>query len=301
MNIAQAKQIPLEDFLRHLGCTPAYQKAGQFWYRSPFRNEETPSFKLNPTRNVWYDFGLGKGGDIIDLIRTKEQIHNVPDALDRIRQIYSSAPAPARQFFPAASIDEPAGLELLRVQPVRSKALHAYLESRGIPFSVATEHVVEARYLRDGKEYFALAFANEKGGYELRNPGFKGTLGSKAISVRMGTNTQSVAVFEGFIDYLTAKAMNLLPDDPTIIVLNSVGLREQASEHIRELGAKRIELFPDNDPAGRELAASLRQSHPDVEIVDHSATYATHGDLNEYWVFQASEPAKRSGSGVSRS
>lgn len=301
MNIAQAKQIPLEDFLRHLGSNPAYQKSGQLWYHSPFRNEETPSFKLNPTRNVWYDFGLGKGGDIIDLIRTKDQIHNVSEALDRIRQLYSSAPTPVRQFVPVAPIDEPAALELVRVQPVRSKALRAYLESRGIPASVVAEHVKEARYIRDGKEYFALAFANEKGGYELRNPGFKGTLGSKAISVREGSNAKIVAVFEGFIDYLTAKAMNLLPDDPTIVVLNSVGLREQASERIRALGATRIELFLDNDPAGKELASSLRLSHPEAEIVDHSLTYATHGDLNEYWVYQASEPGKRAGSGQTRS
>ena len=31
------------------------------------RQEQTPSFKVETTLNCWYDFGLGRGGNIIDL------------------------------------------------------------------------------------------------------------------------------------------------------------------------------------------------------------------------------------------
>jgi len=61
-------------------------------------------------------------------------------------------------------------------------------------------------YTYNGKSYFALAFANESGGYELRNRYYKGCYGHKDISLIPGRNTasKSVAVFEGFMDFLSA-------------------------------------------------------------------------------------------------
>ena len=37
------------------------------WYSAPYRTERTPSFKVDIAKNVWFDFGMGKGGDIFDL------------------------------------------------------------------------------------------------------------------------------------------------------------------------------------------------------------------------------------------
>lgn len=57
MNISEAKQIRIVDFLAQLGHRAQYVKSGQYWYLSPFRREETPSFKVNDRLNEWYDFG----------------------------------------------------------------------------------------------------------------------------------------------------------------------------------------------------------------------------------------------------
>jgi hypothetical protein len=38
-----------------------------FWALSPFREEKTPSFKVNAEKQRWYDFGENSGGDVIDL------------------------------------------------------------------------------------------------------------------------------------------------------------------------------------------------------------------------------------------
>ena len=38
-----------------------------YWYLSPLRLEKDPSFKVNRKLNVWYDHGIGKGGNLIDL------------------------------------------------------------------------------------------------------------------------------------------------------------------------------------------------------------------------------------------
>jgi DNA primase len=56
MNIEEAKSIQLEDYLRRMGFNPVKQQGSSLWYKSPFREEKEPSFKVNPDRNLWYDF-----------------------------------------------------------------------------------------------------------------------------------------------------------------------------------------------------------------------------------------------------
>ena len=41
-------------------------KGNDYWYLSPLRNEKSPSFKVNRTKNLWYDHGIGKGGTLVD-------------------------------------------------------------------------------------------------------------------------------------------------------------------------------------------------------------------------------------------
>lgn len=70
MNIETAKQINLADYLHSLGYSPVKQQGINLWYKSPLREETEASFKVNTERNQWYDFGLGKGGGIIELLHT---------------------------------------------------------------------------------------------------------------------------------------------------------------------------------------------------------------------------------------
>ncbi len=52
MNIETAKKIPLEAFLRRLGFSPVKQQGDSLWYRSPFREERTPSFKVSLSKGL---------------------------------------------------------------------------------------------------------------------------------------------------------------------------------------------------------------------------------------------------------
>ena len=67
MDIQTAKQIKIADFLHSLGYSPVKQQGINLWYKSPLREETEPSFKVNTERNQWYDFAIGKGGNIIAL------------------------------------------------------------------------------------------------------------------------------------------------------------------------------------------------------------------------------------------
>ena len=47
MNMNEAKQIRIEEYLHSLGYSPVRQQGGSLWYNSPFRDEQEPSFKVN--------------------------------------------------------------------------------------------------------------------------------------------------------------------------------------------------------------------------------------------------------------
>ena len=49
MDIERIRGLPIEDFLARLGHHPAMRKRNDLWYNAPYREEKTPSFKVNTT------------------------------------------------------------------------------------------------------------------------------------------------------------------------------------------------------------------------------------------------------------
>ena len=86
MNIKEAKQIRLVEYLRIIGHSPVNARGCQYWYLSPLREERTPSFKVKDNLNEWYDFGLSAGGDIIELGKHLYRTGNVSVVLLRISE-----------------------------------------------------------------------------------------------------------------------------------------------------------------------------------------------------------------------
>jgi len=62
----EANQRDLVEYLAHLEHQPQKIRGNDHWYLSPLREEKTPSFKVNKKFNVWYDHGIGKGGNLVD-------------------------------------------------------------------------------------------------------------------------------------------------------------------------------------------------------------------------------------------
>lgn len=52
----QIKAIPIRNYLKSRGFHPAREYSGYGMYRSLFRDEDTPSIKVDYNRNLWYDF-----------------------------------------------------------------------------------------------------------------------------------------------------------------------------------------------------------------------------------------------------
>lgn len=52
MNTNEAKRIRIEEYLHTLGYNPVRRQGDSLWYKSPFRDEQEPSFKVNMERNL---------------------------------------------------------------------------------------------------------------------------------------------------------------------------------------------------------------------------------------------------------
>lgn len=280
--LKEIKSIPLAAFLSRLGHEPAARKGTRLWYKSPLRQEQKPSFKVDTTLNCWYDFGLGRGGNIIDLATELYQSTNLRYLM---RCIANSYPVPSVQTVAPSYPQRHSApsMERFEVVPLEHRALVAYLQERGIPAHIAKANCKEAHHSVNGKPYFAVAFENVSGGCELRNRYFKGCRGRKDISYlpwsRDGPSTEC-AVFEGFIDYLSALALGIIRGaDATI--LNSVVNVNKAIPYLKDYTT--INCYLDNDNAGQTALAELKAIYGSI-VIDRSTLYSEFNDLNDFLV-----------------
>ena len=245
MDARRMREIPIADFLHAMGIRPARQKGHVLWYSAPYRTERTPSFKVDTTKNVWFDFGIGKGGDIFDLAGA---FIGSEDFLLRAAFIAKSGacPLPVMERPQRNKEGEPA-FEDIWVRSLQDSKLLGYLEERGIDAHVAIPNCEEVRYRVRGKRYYAIGFRNRSGGMELRNRFFKGCIPPKDISLKCN-GADVCAVFEGFMDYLSAMQLGIIASD--WLVLNSVSNVEKALQVLGDY--QRIECYLDNDDAGRK-------------------------------------------------
>ena len=273
------RQIPLADFLARLGHEPVRRSGNELWYSAPYRSERTPSFRVNVAKQLWYDFGLGKGGDIFTL--AGEFAQSV-DFMEQARFIAKAANMVVdRSAFPTYQPKpaEPA-FEGVEAVPLLRSPLTDYLAERGIPYAVASHHCFRLNYGVRGKRYFAIGFPNMAGGYEVRSRHFKGCIPPKDVSLVKLENTAAdvCSVFEGFMDFLSAATLGIVGNGDSL-VLNSVSNVEKAMKHLDAYG--RINCFLDRDEAGRRTLDVLGKRHSG-RICDRSALYDGCKDLNEY-------------------
>ena len=313
--IPYSNRISIRDFLAWRGIQPKYERNGYGMYLSPLREERTPSFKVDYVQNLWYDFGLGEGGTLLTLVMRLERCDS-REAVRRLqngekRDAGSASLSPSVGERPAVGGPSPVvrlaavpALRILSDDPLRHPALIGYLVSRGIVPSVAAAFCREVRYEVNGRAFFAIGFRNDAGGWELRNPRFKGSSTPKNITT-LDNGSDTAIVFEGFIDFLSylslkgnrrqaennracancrgAKEEGEANPSPSIdsIVLNSVTNLQKAVPFLARHSV--IHAFLDNDDAGRKVLARLKESLPLSEVIDQSVFYRDHKDLNDYW------------------
>jgi hypothetical protein len=222
MRTQDAKQIPITDLLAKMGYNPKNTRGVDFWYLSPLRRENTPSFKVDTRQNVWYDHGSKQGGSIIDLVMA---IHNftVSEALQELQNFVGgsiSKYSPIQPYEAKNSIKTENNTEdiIKSIKPLNNEALIEYLQSRKINVDIAKHYVREVYYQANGKRVFALGFKNDSNCYEVRSKYLKGNpKGSikDLTTLKQSQQTDTLLIFEGFIDFFSFFTVKnfLKPDD----------------------------------------------------------------------------------------
>ncbi len=275
-DIQQLKRLSIRDYLSRRGIQPARENDRCGFYLSPLRTEHTPSFKVDYTLNLWHDFGTGTGGSIIDLVMGLENC----DKSQAIRLLDSGEISPVALATASATPPPVPALRILAHTPLQHAALIGYLRKRGLDPAIAAAYCRQVRYAVGGREFFAIGFCNDAGGWELRSEHFKGGSSPKHITT-LDNHADTCIAFEGFMDflsYLTLKKAERLRVDA--VVLNSVVNVSKAIPFLQR--HRTVHTFFDNDEAGRRATAQVQQLAPAVEVVDQAPLYRDHNDMNEY-------------------
>ncbi len=290
---APLREISIVSYLAYKGIEPANYRAGNFWYRSPLREgDKTPSFVVHEGKNRWHDFATGEGGSIIDLVLQMQPQSSFKEVLEHLQAFAGIA----HSFKPAIDHSQAAPAEttgstsfiLDKLVPVNELyRLTDYLASRNITQTAAEQAGIKAAlyHTHTGHKRFALAFKNNSGGYELRNPDFKGTLGKKDITFIQGLDN-IISVFEGFLDYTSFRRFK--PSyNGSALILNSTALVDRAVELLQgqsenPISRSNIHLFLDNDEAGDKATRTIMSSLPKGGYVeDLRWSFRPYNDLNE--------------------
>ena len=285
MNCKQFNAIKLEEVLFSLGHHPTKQNEKEAWFLNPFSKENQASFKLDKRNNVWYLHSEGIGGNNTDFMQkylkasVKEvlewaekqnffsfQLQNIIQKQNSLKQNY----------------------QITEIKELQNENLKDYLHQRGLS-QVVYPLIKEVQFKIGDKNFYAVGFENLSGGWELRNPFYKGSLLKKDISaIKLNNESHNqnetekrIVVFEGFIDALSFVEMKPFFNG-NLLVMNSISLLNRTKEYLQNYSE--IHLFLDNDKPGEICKNEILKSFPEAK--DHSEIYAIHKDLNDYFVFR---------------
>ena len=298
--LSRIKRYPIVEYLERKGIKSVRRTPSYALYRSPFREDTHPSFKVDTEKNLWIDYAEGKGGSIIDLcMRLKgctlsEAIRilgqNAPDITHVPRR--ESVQGSSKQESIRQAVSTSGVRRLIEVSDTLPPHLLKYLEEdRCINLEKAMLFLRCISYEVRGQHYQAIGFANQSGGYELRDNGiFKGTIAPKDITPIFADRAEPVCIFEGFMDFLSFFSMK----EEVIhhcLVMNSVSNVAKAIRYLNDRHLTHIRAFLDNDDAGKRATNDFIRAGFKVE--DMSVHYRNFKDLNEYHVHRVREQLKR--------
>ena len=301
-DLSRIKRYSIVEYLERKGIKPVRSTPAYALYHSPLREDTHPSFKVDTEKNLWIDYAEGKGGSIIDLCMRLEGCtlsetirHLGRNTLDDT--VHSPYKESVQDTFMQESIRQAASTNggarrLTGISDTLPLHLQKYLtEERCINMEKAMPFLRCISYEIRGLHYQAIGFANQSGGYELRDNGmFKGTIAPKDITPIFTDGVDPVCIFEGFMDFLSFLSMK----EEIIshcLVMNSVSNVARAIRYLNDRHLTHIRAFLDNDDAGRKATNDFIRAGFKVE--DMSVHYGRFKDLNEYHIHRVRGQQKR--------
>lgn len=277
LTCARAKEMDIVDYLSSIGFNPTKIKNADYWYLSPLRNEKTASFKVNRRLNRWYDHGSGQGGNLVDFGILFYNC-SVRDFLEKLNGSFSFQQQLSKTTATEKKQPEPF-IKIISERGLFSVSLLRYIKQRRIAENIAANYCREVVFELNNKRYTALGFRNNEGGFELRNPWFKGSNSPKAVTSIIN-DAKEVSVFEGFFDFLSYQTIhqNQQPVPSDFLILNSIAFFEKSRPFMERHNT--VRLYLDRDKTGQNCTQRAMESCK--KYIDQSSLYKGYNDLNEW-------------------
>ncbi len=280
MNIQQIKEK--YTCLDYLGDRVVRKVANGYLARCPWREDKNPSLTITKDGKGWKDQATGERGNLIKMVQL---CLNTTD-LSRICAEFGTITPFSfhRSKILSEGKEKENGFAFCDIVPLQSKGLFAYLYHRKIDLQIAKQFLKEAHYgfevRDDGRYLFALAYGNDKGGYELRSSMYKGCTSPKGITTHLGRENAATIVFEGFMDMLSWVTLTGGVKH-NLVVLNSVVNTEAAVEVLQSISGN-IYLCLDNDKPGNDATSFILNAVP--AAIDYRSRFAPAKDVNDYLI-----------------
>ena len=286
MNLKQIKeQFTCLDYLGE----PIKKVSNGYLYRCPWKEDRHPSLSVTLDGGGWHDLSDGTHGNLIDLVARCIGTNDFCQICAQFDSVTKNTSSFRQSTTLDARKEESNNFARFSTIPLQAYRLKDYLlKERGIrPETAIALGVVEAHYsIRADipRDLYALAYPNDKGGYELRgapyegNPrGFKGSKAPKGITTHLIEANLPYVVFEGFADMLSFATMTN-GQKHNYVTLNSTVNSETAIVALKGVKSQ-IFLCLDNDHSGDEATEKMLAALPGSQ--DIRKGLMSHKDVNE--------------------
>lgn len=202
----------IKDFLASKNIHPIKNYSTYGMYLSPLREENKASFKVDYQKDLFIDFGSGKGGNMTILSHLLSDTKINTDSKTK-------------------TINSNLKNCIWNTQKIIDIHLLNYLIKRGISEKVIENYCLEVDYgYYEKYPRKAVGFNNDTDGYELNYngnvyPKFKGTILNKNITTFYKNTVKSVCLFEGFMDFLSFKTLYPEVTEMNFLILKSTKKR----------------------------------------------------------------------------
>jgi hypothetical protein len=209
----QLHSISIIEIMAHYGKRLDHTRSGLYF--SPFRDETNPSFHINERQNSWYDYGTGEGGSLFDFVCKFANISR-GEVYDWLASFRNMVPESEYRAIITPILQRPTHSSKIVIDSATHNftryKLVEYATSRAVSKEILEKYCEEVVYHVDSipdKQYYAIGFKNNSGGYVLRSSISKKCSSSDITTLNpqgeltAQTTGNKVLVFEGFMDFLS--------------------------------------------------------------------------------------------------
>ena len=256
--------------------------------RSPFREDQSPSFSIFDNGRAWLDHSTGEGGDVVAFLCKAKSIDHKEARnwfAERLGLDYHNPPDPSPPKAPAKAIVYPSDISC-----ADPDTWQRFAASRGYQAG-AVQVMVQAGILRfttaEGADCYVVTDATQRAAEIRRIDGKPFKTASKAFPLRgvdkswlpglaMMQRHPNAMITEGATDLLAALDLYFRYrksggiNSWCICAALGAGVKKLHADTIANLRGKRIRLVPDADTAGKAMA-----HHFTVSLNHHGCTVDT--------------------------